>query len=1001
MSKQKNKKKNANKGNQSYDAPDTRVIDNSGNAGYMPDKTKLEEAIYNAFPKLLDPKGNKQDAGMIRHEYYLNDKALGNPKILPQLKGDDIYRKNNGIKILFPNRNYERFDLNRLGDNQGTEMYETNAGQNSMPNANTSQTPMPNAFSPFDFSKLRWDNASYLPEFNNMVYGLNEMDFDVTGKPTNAYRNKAAFQNRLNKNDSRKSYADPTGTGALYLTEDQKYQYANGGDVTSSYKSGGQCKGGCQMKAGGKTCAKCGCDMSPSKMANGGETYKSGGSACMKCGGKMHKSGGTVSSCIKCGGGKYTFGGKTGWSKKKDDVSKYKNGGYIQAQSGWNGEAFDPIYVSNQNDPRLKSYQDSTALYNNYMNNYNVIKSGGKYNNTVETTKPAIYSISETWKDINPNNKLTYKKADDFGFHVIDKNGHPELTFMSNKNIQPIATETFTRKESKYPSVKSFDEYAKIIKSQGGTFSEKPNEANWVGYELQKYKKPVQPIVYKKPDIRVPEMSVEETTKMMNRLEQNRKEKEDYAAYEKWISENPLAEPEHRVNEEMEINPWKIINMPTKSPELIQRNEMLPNINTGIKYEKESGEGAYPMMMSNEGQGTVNKKGKRKYQFGGEADNTSMTSDTEIPVSKGSFNVEAPPYNVSEMLGLKSMSIQEETTPEDTKKISNVISKQKTKGDDKTMPNWGRAQKEQMMLNDLIRKDIASGKTDMNVLAEDDIIGDLTLAAMNRYEGKGYTRPELFKDKWLAEYKKQWEEMQSGKKSQQQKQTSQQSSNKKQVFNPDVNVIPKKQNENYLTAAGFKKMNSSQIEEVGDGDGIKVNGKNYRLAGIDDAGAFFDAAESRYYKDNIKMMQYQTSFMGFDFSDATSRILGKNESTKTLKDAIGNKNVMIKEGGTTKDGRSTAVLYYQDDLNPMLYHSADSLIVTKGQGVYGMNFNDSKMTPRQKDITSKAEKYNYPTTPYNARKNPGKYMIPSKASKEISAWDIFNTVQKNSQRKPK
>jgi len=305
MSKQKSKVK---KNNQSYDAPDTKTINNSGNAGYMPDKTKLEEAIYNAFPKRFDPKGNKQDAGMIRHEYYLNDKALGNPKILPQLKGDDIYRKNKDIKILFPNRNYERFDLNRLENNQGTEMYETN----------TLQTPMPNAFSPFDFSQYRWDNPSYLPEFNNMTYGLNEMDFDVTGKPTNAYRNKTAFQNRLNKNDMRKSIADPTGTGALYLTDEQKMQYANGGNVpTTSYKSGGQCKGGCQMKAGGKTCAKCGCDMTPKKMANGGETYKSGGMACMKCGGKMHKSGGTINSCMKCGGGKYTFGGKTGWMSKK------------------------------------------------------------------------------------------------------------------------------------------------------------------------------------------------------------------------------------------------------------------------------------------------------------------------------------------------------------------------------------------------------------------------------------------------------------------------------------------------------------------------------------------------------------------------------------------------------------------------------------------------------------------------------------------------------------
>ena len=80
-----------------------------------------------------------------------------------------------------------------------------------------------------------------------------------------------------------------------------------------------KCKGGCQMKAGGKTCAKCGCDMDSKKEKYEDEEddMRKGGMACMKCGGKMHKSGGTVNTCMKCGGGKYTFGGKTGWMSKK------------------------------------------------------------------------------------------------------------------------------------------------------------------------------------------------------------------------------------------------------------------------------------------------------------------------------------------------------------------------------------------------------------------------------------------------------------------------------------------------------------------------------------------------------------------------------------------------------------------------------------------------------------------------------------------------------------
>jgi len=84
-----------------------------------------------------------------------------------------------------------------------------------------------------------------------------------------------------------------------------------------------KCKGGCQMRAGGKTCKKCGCDMEDEEYEKGEKEMRSGGMSCMKCGGKMHKSGGTVSSCMKCGGGKYTFGGKVKWTKK------YANGGMV------------------------------------------------------------------------------------------------------------------------------------------------------------------------------------------------------------------------------------------------------------------------------------------------------------------------------------------------------------------------------------------------------------------------------------------------------------------------------------------------------------------------------------------------------------------------------------------------------------------------------------------------------------------------------------------------
>ena len=118
------------------------------------------------------------------------------------------------------------------------------------------------------------------------------------------------------------------------------------------------------------------------------------------------------------------------------------------------------------------------------------------------------------------------------------------------------------------------------------------------------------------------------------------------------------------------------------------------------------------------------------------------------PNGKGSFKEY---YRDSEGFPVVTLSDEEVNNPKESNYEDNYQSSKTS--EDRSLPNWGRAKKEQMKLNELIRKDIAEGKK-VELLEEDDIIGEKTLAAMNRYEGKGYTRPELFKDKWLAEYKK-------------------------------------------------------------------------------------------------------------------------------------------------------------------------------------------------------------------------------------------------------
>lgn len=166
--------------------------------------------------------------------------------------------------------------------------------------------------------------------------------------------------------------------------------------------------------------------------------------------------------------------------------------GYRQFQPG--GRV--PIYTENPNDPQLKSYQDSLNLYNQYSGLVNTIKSGNKYLNNPEVKSPVKITKNGTFKTPNPNNAITlHKVSNDFAYNDIGDKGYKDVDVSLNKKIQPIATEVYTRKESKYKSEGDYDKAVKKLKSA----SEKPGEANWVGFQVLKYKKPVQPVIYKKP----------------------------------------------------------------------------------------------------------------------------------------------------------------------------------------------------------------------------------------------------------------------------------------------------------------------------------------------------------------------------------------------------------------------------------------------------------------------------------------------------------------------
>ena len=140
----------------------------------------------------------------------------------------------------------------------------------------------------------------------------------------------------------------------------------------------------------------------------------------------------------------------------------YKKGTNVLKQFKKGGKV-EPIYTDNPKDKRLKAYNDSLSLYKKYPNNK--------------------YAIESTFDNLNSVNNNVQSGID-------SKTLYPNLDFANNNKIKPTKVEW--------------------AQTGGGNYTEEElKKGNWVHYNVNgsgangvtryfTYKKPVQPIIYKK-----------------------------------------------------------------------------------------------------------------------------------------------------------------------------------------------------------------------------------------------------------------------------------------------------------------------------------------------------------------------------------------------------------------------------------------------------------------------------------------------------------------------
>jgi len=157
--------------------------------------------------------------------------------------------------------------------------------------------------------------------------------------------------------------------------------------------------------------------------------------------------------------------GDLNWEKTSTEPTTNYNVGFKYSKNFADGGTLPPIYTSNPRDPRLRSYNDSLSLYNEYL-------------------KPA--EINKTLKEIKNDSRFRYYRP----------STRTELNSFPGK-IKPILGTEFdfsridadliSGRSTKHNYYPTYDSSGRIIPGEIGTHLS--------------FKKPVQPYIYRKPEV--------------------------------------------------------------------------------------------------------------------------------------------------------------------------------------------------------------------------------------------------------------------------------------------------------------------------------------------------------------------------------------------------------------------------------------------------------------------------------------------------------------------
>ena len=181
-----------------------------------------------------------------------------------------------------------------------------------------------------------------------------------------------------------------------------------------------------------------------------------------------------------------------------------------------------PIYTSDARDPRLRMYQDSLNLYNRY-----------KFNDRFFITNKDLINTGGFWiADIHPlERKLTNKDKKEFlNSPNVDNLGYPTYEEnTSNINVKGAKETIPLAKKSKIAP----------ISSMSVLYGENSNYGGGILSRYYKYKKPVQPVEYRKRTLERPNLDVDIPEIEFEALPQPDAEYRSAAPIPRMISETP------------------------------------------------------------------------------------------------------------------------------------------------------------------------------------------------------------------------------------------------------------------------------------------------------------------------------------------------------------------------------------------------------------------------------------------------------------------------------